>query len=71
MAEGRHVLLKIVHSLSTFWRKRRQTKQSKRKPKALESGVWGRASKQKTQSPHSLALSFDTRVSWHLRQLKY
>ena len=71
MAEGRHVLLKIVLSLSTFWRKRRQTKQSKRKPKAPESGVWGRVSKQKIQSPHPLALSFDTRVSWRLRQLKH
>ena len=62
MAEGRHVLLKIVHSLSTFWRKRGQTKQSERKPKAPGSGVKERASKQKNPVPHPLALSFDTRV---------
>lgn len=70
MAEGRHVFLKIVHSLSTFWRKRRQTKQNERRPKALGSGVRGRARKQKIQFP-TPALSFDTRVSWRLRQLKY
>ena len=50
MAEGRHVLLKIVQSLH-FCRKRRRRKQDEGKPKAPRSGVWGRASKQKTQSP--------------------
>ena len=70
MAEGRHLLLKIVQSLH-FCRKWRQRKQNKGKRKAPENGVWGRASKQKIQSPHPLAPSFDTRVSWRLRQLKY
>ena len=45
MAEGRHVLLKIVQSLH-FCRKWRQRKQNKGKRKAPESGVEdGRASK--------------------------
>ena len=43
MTEGRHVFLKIVHSLST--------PQNKVKPKAPGSGVKGRASKEKIQSP--------------------
>ena len=70
MAEGRHLFLNIVQSLH-FCRKWRQRKQNKGKRKAPDSGVWGRASKQKIQSPHPLAPSFDTRVSWRIRQLKY
>lgn len=62
MAEGRHVLLKIVQSLH-FCRKQRRRKQDERKPKAPRSGVRGRASKQKNPVPHPLALSFDTRGS--------
>ena len=55
MAEGRHVFLKIVHSLSIsplLDANGGQTKQSERKPKAPGSGVKGQASKQRIQSPN-------------------
>ena len=54
MAEGRHVFLKIVHSLSIsplLDANGGQTKQSERKPKAPGSGVKGQASKQRIRSP--------------------